>query len=334
MDYSSYYLKNYNPDKDGAEPYNYCNSYYKYYCNEREMIKNEPVVIYTQPTSVRVDDVQYNRADIEYVPDEGVKETPVRAGSDTRKKGGKIKHRLWLFALCVSLIALSCLSTLLATDIITDGKVIDVMRSAFSAEKSVYVSYIEGFADYDSARACCDGLRSEGYGGFLYSDGKGGYKVYLDISEQDDIVVKNTLTDYDIRKGAIVLEEFPSKKIDKNTGDKLKKYNGYCEIFLGYMFELLEGVQSGALSVSSLPQEIKNRHIAYRKLCESFSEDFESDALPEKDRIASDMSINEAALDVMSKGSYADYSDALADMRYYAIQAVFNYNALCAALNK
>ena len=148
MDYSKYYLKNYKALRDGLEGVNYTNAYYRCY-NEERQIKYEPSVIYTQPAPVGAEEDK--RADIEYDP--GAYTASAGKIYERSEKKGGIRRRIWLAALCLCLIALSCSATFLAADIITDGAVISAMKSQVTAKNSnVYVSYLTGCVDYESAK--------------------------------------------------------------------------------------------------------------------------------------------------------------------------------------
>ena len=102
MDYSKYYLKNYKERKQGSENVKYDNAYYRFYRSE-EQLKNQPEIIYEQPPA-RADEESV-RADIEYDPSQYER---AYAKHDAEiKRGGTLKRRVWLIALCLCIAALS-----------------------------------------------------------------------------------------------------------------------------------------------------------------------------------------------------------------------------------
>lgn len=319
MDYSRYYLKNYKELKDSIEGMNYNNVYYRYYRTEKQL-SGEPAIEYYQPkTDV---DEEERRADIEYDPSAAAPEE--RVVNRARGKSS-FKRKAWLVALCFCLIALTCASTILATDILTDGAVIAGMKSAYTANKSgIYVSYLAGCADYESAKLQSEEMRKLGLGGYIaVKDGE--YLVYADISSSENLLF-GTYNGADLEStrlecDAPVLEEYPEK-----LRSLVEEYSDYTELFLGYMFDILQKLQSGEYDISAAAAECRRCEEEFELYIDGFlssAEGYFGNVL----KLVSDMRAESAFLAALARGTYASPQEMEADLRYYSLLAVFNRNA-------
>lgn len=320
MDYSEYYLKNYKALREGIEGMNYNNAYYRYYNAERQM-KYEPAVIYTQPAPKGAEEDK--RADIEYDPNAYIAEEYYPVTVEKGKKG-KARRRIWLVTLCVCLVALSCAATFLATDIITDGAVIGTIKSFATAKKSfVYVSYLTGCVDYESAKLQSEAMRSQGLGGYIgMRDGE--YIVYADIAEREDSLI----FDFDgaqLTGERLELDEPSADNYPEGIAESVVEYGNYTNIFLGYMFELAEEVQVGG--VNSAKTACAEDAAAFEEYINGFissASGFSSNALI---RLTGDMRAEAAFLRTLAGGDYGSSGGFLADIRYYSVLAVINRNS-------
>ena len=317
MDYSKYYLKNYRSDGEGLESLNYNNAYYRYYRSEKQL-RYEPAVVYTQPAPQASEEDK--AADIEYYPADLMPERERVAG----KRGG-FKRKLWLIALCFSLVALSCLSTFLATDIITDGAVIGTMKEAFVANKSgVFVSYLRGCVDYESAKLQSEQMRKEGMGGYIAVSG-GEYLVYADISARDNVVT--ACGEAELSDERLSLKEINFDALPQELAPLARDHGEYTQIFLGYMFEIIEKVTSGEWSTQSASQQIADLSEEFSAMLADFLQETGGYTDSAVLKLTGDMRAEEAFLRTLSGEKYSSSAALLADARYYALLALFNANA-------
>ena len=317
MDYSKYYLKNYKTLSESVEGMNYNNVYYRYYNAERQL-RNEPAVIYTQPAPKGEEEDR--RADIEYDPAQFSAEEYYRGGENKR---GKAKRHIWLTALCLCLVALSCAATFLAADIITEGAVIGTIKALATNKKSfVYVSYLTGCVDYESAKLQSEEMRKQGLGGYIgMRDGE--YVVYADVAEQEGALLLD-FNGASLLSAELEIEELSLTSYPEQARDLVGQYADYTNIFMGYMFELAEKVQTGGLA-------------AAQKVCAGYADDFEEYiggfispaseySSEELIKIVADMRAEAAFLRTLSSGEYISQAEFLADIRYYCVLAVINRN--------
>lgn len=319
MDYSKYYLKNYKALRDGLEGVNYTNAYYRCY-NEERQIKYEPSVIYTQPAPVGAEEDK--RADIEYDP--GAYTASAGKIYERSEKKGGIRRRIWLAALCLCLIALSCSATFLAADIITDGAVISAMKSQVAANNSnVYVSYLTGCVDYESAKLQSEEMRKQGLGGYIgLADGK--YAVYADIAETKESVI----TEWEgasLNVANIALKQPSEENYSEEVAGAVLEYADYTRIFLGYMFEISEQLQIGGLT--SAINACKEKAEEFEEYIGGFISSVEEEKSAELVKLTGDMRAEAAFLRTLSSAENGSEKLFLADIRYYSVLAVFNRNS-------
>lgn len=314
MDYSKYYLKNYKERKQGSENVKYDNAYYRFYRSE-EQLKNQPEIIYEQPPA-RADEESV-RADIEYDPSQYER---AYAKPDAEiKRGGTLKRRIWLIALCLCIAALSGASVFLAADIISNGAVIAAIKSDARENSSVYVSYLQGCVDMESARLQGEEMRKAGLGGYIFSNG-GELRVYADVAvERDELCLTLGESEFAYERmdiAALDLEKYP-----ENMRAHIEKYQDHTQIFIGYTFDILQKIRSGeydlALALSAAKSAF-GEFYAYAGEAQSGIEGQTDVALIE---FAANIRAEAAFLSALSEAE--EINELLADLRYYSLLALF-----------
>ena len=223
MDYSSFYVKNYDKNKDsGLSNINYNNTYYQYYRNERDIGGNPPEIIYSQPI-----------IDYEYYPEPQPKR---RMRADKSRSKRKPMGKIRIAAIVLLFIAISCLSTVLATDIMTSGQVIGAFKAAIAGDSNrpqYYLSYLSCGEDYESVKSEAQELRELGLGGYaLYKDGA--YRIYLDISASKSNLTQS-LEGKKVKVDKIVLDDIQYSAFGDAVQEHVRRYSDYARIYLDYI---------------------------------------------------------------------------------------------------
>ncbi|MDE6550990.1 MAG: hypothetical protein K2M44_05795 [Clostridia bacterium] len=329
MDYSSFYVKNYDKNKDtGLSNINYNNTYYQYYRTERDIGGNPPEIIYSQPIIVGAqedvkDDIR--KADYEYYPEPQPKK---RVKSDKTRVKRKPMGKIRIAVIVLLCITISCLSTVLATDIMTSGQVIGAFKSAIVGSNNkaqYYVSYLLAGSDYESVKSDAEELRSSGLGGFAqYSEGV--YRIYLDIATSKSDII-SSVEGKKVYIDKVALSDIEFSAFDSSVQEQIKQYSDYAQIFLDYIGDAMSETKQPYVSEFSIRENIAGYAKQYGEYASRFISSVIGDTSLVVTKMITDIQIDAQALISLATGQNSP--NLISDLRYYAIMGLFNYNGFC-----
>ncbi len=329
MDYSSFYVKNYDKNKDsGLSNINYNNTYYQYYRNERDIGGNPPEIIYSQPIIVNPQEEvreDIRRADYEYYPEPQPKR---RMRADKSRSKRKPMGKIRIAAIVLLFIAISCLSTVLATDIMTSGQVIGAFKAAIAGDSNrpqYYLSYLSCGEDYESVKSEAQELRELGLGGYaLYKDGA--YRIYLDISASKSNLTQS-LEGKKVKVDKIALDDIQYSAFGDAVQEHVRRYSDYARIYLDYIGQAMIELSQPQASEFAIRESIALYAKEYGEYASGFTQGAGGDNSLPLVKMATDIQIDAQALVSLASGQNSP--NLMSDLRYYAIMGLFNYNNFC-----
>lgn len=333
MDYSAYYLKNIYGDESKRK--RYTNRDYRTYRDERDgkYAESEPQVIYLQPppelmqqSAYKAPTYDYEAVEVGKLPDYAIPNSAVKTGKK-RKKMGRFRK-----VLIVSLLfIISVLSTIVASDIITQGSLMGTL--SVWAERSMmqytYFALVIGqYDDLAQAKIQATQLRLQGGAGYIVQSGAQ-YWVIADAYEQEqdaqDVARKYS-------NAAVI--ELSQPKINYKRYDA--KYRGTLEGYMDYsytacdqMYRIATQLADGQISTAKALDEIYLLKLQMQREIDQFRPFAEQVGSEDMTKILADMQIIVSVLDTMAQQT--DYA-LLADLRYYRVQLLYNFAALSAKL--
>lgn len=249
MDYSKYYLKNY---EENQEDINYQNSLYEYYKQERDLSKQLSQVIYVSENVTQANNQEEECVILDNTPNVKPK----------AKKHGHV--RTAIIIICMVLVA--SLTTLVVSDYITNGSVLSAISSMVnSSVTEYYLEYDEYYYDIDAAKIHGSEQRLRGNAGLIY------------IVKDKYYIIANASTQQSEKSLKISVEEVSLDSFPTELKKSLKGKPNICNSLYDKLEKVENGYRSGTLSLEGAKEELKSvqewfvgEYESLKAVCNSF----------------------------------------------------------------
>lgn len=249
MDYSKYYLKNY---EENQEDINYQNGLYEYYKQERDLSKQLSQVIYVSENVTQANNQEEECVILDNTPTVKPK----------AKKHGHV--RTAIIIICMVLVA--SLTTLVVSDYITNGSVLSAISSMVnSSVTEYYLEYDEYYYDIDAAKIHGSEQRLKGNAGLIY------------IVKDKYYIIANASTQQSEKSLKISVEEVSLDSFPTELKKSLKGKPNICNSLYDKLEKVESGYRSGTLSLEGAKEELKSvqewfvgEYESLKAVCNSF----------------------------------------------------------------
>lgn len=252
MDYSKYYLKNY---EENQEDINYQNGLYEYYKQERDLSKQLSQVIYVSENVAQPDNQEEACVILENTP-------AVKPKTNKRGRASTV-----IIIICMVLVA--SLTTLVISDYITHGSVLSTISNMVNnSVTEYYLEYDEYYYDIDQAKIYGSEQRLKGNAGLIY------------IVQDKYYIIKNAVTEKSEKSLKITVEAVSLDNFPKELKKSLKGKANICNSLYDKLDKIETGFKSSNLSLEVAKEELKSvqewfvsEYESLQAVCNSFADD-------------------------------------------------------------
>lgn len=337
MDYSKFYLKNYEPET-GAESDE----------NEKEKIifpqleaRRQPEIIYINPDGEVFDpELENMKSRRENCPDNelsdenaanyygNVKEiTDKKCGNEytsgenfvkvSRKQRKEKRNFANAFCQTVLIFAIIVMALIVSADFLTDGKVLAAIASGFSAQKIEYYAVLEKpKTDMTSSRVDSYAMRLKGGAGFTVKNGENYYNVfavYDDLSEAEDYIKQNG--------GELIT--LSTDFYDNVTSD-LKNYTDYPKKVCDDLTEIASQLTSQQISTAEALEKINTVKEDFAVVYDNMTNVAPESNDDKSVTLLANASVAVSALEYLCDTT-ASRPNLVCDIRYTVCRIIFTY---------
>lgn len=331
MDYSAYYLKNVYKDKRQSVPKRYPNPQYRTYRDERDGKTQEPQIIYLQPTAEMMQTSRtpsYDYEAVEVNPTyRNFDVTPRRVKSKKSRRPMGVVRRTTIAFLVV---CIAVLTTVVVSDWITQGQLVHrltVWAQEAGSQYTYYVLVTGRFNDRAAAKAYATTQRLQGGSGFILPSSDE-YWVIAEAYETEADAQTVAKKQPDAQVVALHQSKINYKRFESKYRGTLEGYMDYNYTICAQMYRIAAQLESGEVPQNKALDEIYLLKMQADREVEQFRPFAAQLDQQDADRIVSDMQSASGMLGAI----LSDTSNVLADLRYYRIQMLYNYAALCEKL--
>lgn len=334
MDYSKFYLKNYEPE-DSEE-------------KEEEKIvfpqletRRQPEIIYINPDgevfdpelenlNARREDIHDDGSDANNFEHKGIykdSDPTIKSHDESltfdnyvkvsRKQPEAKKSFLNAFCQTVLIFAIIVMSIIVSADFIADGKVISSVVNSFSSQKIEYYAVLENpKADLTSSQVDSYAMRLKGGAGFTVKNGDNYYNVfaiYENISDAENRIKQNG--------GEILI--LSTEFYDKISGD-LKDYSDYPEKVCDDLTKIASQLISQEITTAQALEKINDVKEDFSVLYDNMSGISASDNDDKSLTLLANASVAMSALEYLCDTTVSR-PNLVCDIRYTVCRIIFTY---------
>ncbi|MEG1609415.1 MAG: hypothetical protein RR348_06060, partial [Clostridia bacterium] len=246
----------------------------------------------------------------------------------------KAKISFKRFVIFLFIVVIGILASFIASDIVTEGQVfkkMSMIANSSTQQQDFYVVVLKEFGTYEDAQKFSVSSRAQGASGFIIKQNQK-FCVVGDVFDKSENAEKVSEKQIDSSVMLLSIPNINYKTLPKPFDKKLSAHMSYALSIVKKLNEIIAPLSTLELSESEAMSKIYAEYISMQDKCQKF--ELFCKKYPEKfvADISCDMYTNLSLLDNL-RNDKLSRPNLVSDIRYYKMQILVNFQALCNNLN-